>query len=88
LAWQIEFGREAKRDFAKLDKPMQRRIFEYLHERIAAADDARSFGKALRHSLSGLWCYRIGDYRVVCEIEEAKLTVLVVQIGHRSVVYE
>jgi len=88
LAWQIEFGREGKRDFAKLDKQIQRRIYEYLYERIATADDARSFGKWLRHSLSGLWCYWVGDYRVVCEIEEDRLTVLVVQIGHRSVVYE
>ncbi len=88
MAWQIEFGREAKRDFAKLDKPMQRRIFAYLNERIATSEDARSFGKALRHSFSGLWCYRVGDYRVVCDIQDDKLMVLVVQIGHRSVVYE
>ncbi len=88
MAWQIEFGREGKRDFAKLDTPMQRRIYEYLNERIAVADDVRHFGKALRHSLSGLWCYRVGDYRVVCEIEDDRLLVLVVQIGHRSVVYE
>jgi len=88
LAWLIEFGREARQDFANLDKPIQRRIYSYLNERIATATDARSFGKALRHSFSGLWCYRVGDYRVVCKIEDDKLTVLVVQIGHRSSVYE
>jgi mRNA interferase RelE/StbE len=88
LAWLIEFAREGKRDFVKLDKPIQRRIYDYLHERIATADDVRSFGKALRHSLSGLWCYRVGDYRLVCKIEDDNLTVLVVQIGHRSSVYD
>ncbi len=88
MAWRIELGREAKRDLARLDKPVQRKIFQYLNLRIATASDPRSFGKALRHNLSGLWCYRVGDYRIVCKVEDNALVVLVVEIGHRSTVYD
>jgi mRNA interferase RelE/StbE len=88
MAWSIEFSEEAERDFSKLDKPIQRRIFAYLHGRIAASTDPRDFGKPLLHELAGLWRYRVGDYRVLCSIEEDKLTVLVVEIGHRSVIYD
>jgi mRNA interferase RelE/StbE len=88
MAWKIEFSDEADRDLSKLDKPIQRRIFRYLHERIANAEDVRDYGKSLQHELSGLWRYRVGDYRVLCRIEDQRLTVLVVEIGHRSVVYD
>ena len=88
MAWQIEFGKEARRDLAGLDKSIQRKIFQYLNSRIATAVDARNFGKALKHSLSGLWCYRVGDYRIICKIDNDNLIVLVVEIGHRSVVYD
>jgi mRNA interferase RelE/StbE len=88
MAWSIEFSDEADRDFAKLDKPIQTRIFRYLHGRIALANDPRDFGKPLRHGLAGKWSYRVGDYRILCHIEENKLLVLVVEIGHRSSVYD
>jgi mRNA interferase RelE/StbE len=88
MAWQIEFGDEAERDYSKLDKPIQRRIFRYLHERVAVAESPRDFGKALRHDLSGLWCYRVGDYRILCRLEDERLVVVVVEIDHRSSVYE
>jgi mRNA interferase RelE/StbE len=88
MAWTVEFSDEAERDFSKLDKPIQRRIYRYLNERIAQADDVRDYGKSLQHELSGLWRYRVGDYRILCRIEDQRLTVLVVEIGHRSNVYE
>ena len=88
MAWLIEFSDDADRDFSKLDKPIQRRIFRYLRDRIATSGDPRDFGKPLLHELAGLWRYRIGDFRVLCRIEDERLTVLVVEIAHRSIVYE
>jgi mRNA interferase RelE/StbE len=88
MAWSIEFSEDADRDFSKLDKSVQRRIFRYLHERIASAANPRDFGKPLLHELAGLWRYRIGDYRILCRIEDDKLTVLVVEIDHRSRIYK
>jgi mRNA interferase RelE/StbE len=88
MAWRIEFSEDAERDFAKLDRSIQRRIFRYLHDRIANAADPRDFGKPLIHEFAGLWRYRVGDYRILCSVKEQKLTVLVVQIAHRSTVYD
>jgi mRNA interferase RelE/StbE len=87
LAWTIEFDESALRDLARLDKPIQREIRRFLDDRIAPALDPRSFGHALSHQLSGLWRYRVRDYRIVCGIEDAKFIVLVVAIGHRCTVY-
>ncbi len=67
---------------------MQREILEYMEKRIGKAQDPRTFGKPLRHSKFGLWRYRVRDYRIICELREAQLRVLMVAIGHRSIVYE
>jgi mRNA interferase RelE/StbE len=88
MAWQIEFTAEAERDFSKLGRSIQRRIFAYLNGRIATAADPRDYGKPLLHELSGLWRYRVGDYRILCRLEEERVTVLVVEISHRSTVYD
>jgi mRNA interferase RelE/StbE len=88
LAWTIEYDVEAVRDLKKLDRQAQREILDYMEERIGRAEDPRSFGKALRHSKFGLWRYRVRDYRIICQLQQAKLIVLVVAIGHRSNVYE
>ena len=88
LAWTIEFEERAKRDLSKLDKSIQREIVRYLETRISNSHDPRSFGHALSHNLSGLWRYRVRDYRIVCKLEQDRLIVLVIAIGHRSQVYK
>ena len=88
MAWSIEFGEEADRDFAALDREIQRRVYKYMHERIASAENPRDFGKPLRHELTGLWRYRVGDYRILCQLEDHRVTVLVVEIIHRSKAYD
>jgi len=89
LTWQIEWDEKARRELRKLDKPVQKAILKYLRERIAeGGEDPRSFGKALGFDKFGLWRYRVGDYRIVCRIEDDKLIVVVVKVGHRRQVYE
>jgi mRNA interferase RelE/StbE len=63
-------------------------ILRYLRERIANCDDPRRFGKALSHNKADLWRYRVGDYRIICEIQDRKLVVLVIAVGHRREIYE
>jgi len=87
LAWTIEYDEEAVRDLKKLDRRAQREILDYMGQRIGRAEDPRSFGKPLRHSKFGLWRYRVRDYRIICQLQQAKLIVLVVAVGHRSNVY-
>jgi mRNA interferase RelE/StbE len=87
LAWTVEFTPGAERDFKQLDKPVQKRISQFLHERVAAAEDPRAVGEALKGDLAGLWRYRVGDYRILCRIEDSRIVVTVVAIGHRSSIY-
>jgi mRNA interferase RelE/StbE len=87
LAWSIEYAETAKRQLRKLDKVTARRIVDFMDERIAPSDDPRTLGKALKGSLGDLWRYRVGDFRVLCDIQDRVLTVLVLQIGNRREVY-
>jgi len=84
----IEFDDAAKKDLAKLDKQVARRITGYLRERVAPLDDPRSIGHALKGaSLGELWRYRVGDYRIICDIQDRALRILVVRIGNRREIY-
>ena len=88
LAWLVEFEDAAVKDLAKLDKQIARRITEFLRIRVAPLDDARSLGHALTGSKLGeFWRYRVGDYRVICEIQDRVLRILVISIGHRREIY-
>jgi mRNA interferase RelE/StbE len=87
LAWTIEYAETAKKQLRKLDKPSARRIVDFMDERIAPSNDPRAIGKALRGPLGDLWRYRVGDYRVICDLQDGALTVLVLQVGNRREVY-
>ena len=87
MAWTIDYTDTALNQLRKLDKQSARRILDFLDERVAQRDDPRSTGKALTGPLGGLWRYRIGDFRVICEIQDGELRVLVVELGNRREVY-
>jgi len=88
LAWRIEFEEAAVKELARLDKPVARRILTFLRERVAALDDPRSVGEALKGSKLGeFWKYRVGDYRIVTHIEDGALRILVLKVGNRKEVY-
>lgn len=88
MAWSIEYDPGALKDLKKLDRTIQREIVDYMDTRVAPAEDPRQFGKPLRASKFGLWRYRVRDYRIVCELQQKRLVVLVVTVGHRSTVYD
>ena len=87
MAWTIEYAETAKKQLRKLDKLTARRIVDFMDERVARGNDPRELGKALKGSLGSLWRYRVGDYRVFCDIQDGVMTVLVLQIGNRREVY-
>lgn len=87
MAWTIDYTQTALNQLRKLDKQSARRILDFMDERIAQRDDPRSTGKALTGPLGGLWRYRVGDFRVICEIQDGELRVLVVELGNRREVY-
>lgn len=86
-SWKAEFTPEARRQFERLDRSVQRRIQTYLNKHVLAGD-LRRVGRALRGGLSGLWRYRVGDFRLIAKLEDAILTVVIIKAGHRSVIYE
>jgi mRNA interferase RelE/StbE len=88
LVWIIEWDERAIKDAKRLGIQASREIVEYLKKRIATAQDPRRFGKALTGDKSGLWRYRVRDYRILCRIEDKRLIVLVLGVGHRKNVYD
>ncbi len=71
-----------------MDKQSARRIVDFMGLRIAALDDPRQLGKSLKGELGEFWRYRVGDYRILCEIRDDELVILAATIGHRREIYE
>ena len=88
MDWKIEYSPDAIRQLNKLDQPIRRKLFRYLEEHIQGCKNPRHFGAALVANLSGFWRDRVGDYRIICEIQEEKVIVLVLTIGHRREIYK
>ncbi len=87
MGWTIDYSNTAREQLRKLDKSLARRIVNYMDERIATLENPRNAGKPLVGALGGLWRYRIGDCRVICDIQDGALRILVVRLGNRSDVY-
>ena len=88
MAWTVELDKAAERELDKLDSQVAKRILTFLHERVAHLEDPRSIGEALKGSkLGDFWKYRVGDYRIICSIEDGAVQILVVKIGNRRGVY-
>ena len=88
MSWVCKFDRRALRELNKLDPQNKRLILAYLEERIQTDADPRRFGKRLKAKLAGLWRYRVGNYRVICQIVDNEMIVLVLAVGHRKTIYE
>jgi mRNA interferase RelE/StbE len=88
MAWRIEFDRSAERELDKLDRDAAARILRFLNERVAPLDDPRAIGEALKGSrLGAFWKYRVGDYRIIAQIDDGAVRIIVVRIGNRRDVY-
>ena len=87
MGWTVEYDPRAISDLNRLSREVKADIVRYLEERVAQATSPRDFGRSLRHDRFGLWRYRVRDYRIICNLKDDVLTVLVVGIGHRRNVY-
>lgn len=88
MAWRIDLTATAAKQLAKLDKSEAKRITSFLRQRLAVLDDPRTTGKAQTGPhLGAYWRYRVGDYRIICDIQDGALCVLVIEIGNRREVY-
>lgn len=87
MSWIVRFDKHAVKQLQKLDKTVSRQILDYM-ELVSGLEDPFSRGSGLKGNLAGLWRYRVGDYRVICDIQAKVVTVFVVEIGHRSDIYD
>jgi mRNA interferase RelE/StbE len=88
LVWRISFSASAEKQLGKLDRPVAQRILTFLRGRVAVLDDPRAIGEALHGSeLGEFWRYRVGDWRLICEIQDKKILITVLSLGNRREVY-
>jgi mRNA interferase RelE/StbE len=87
LAWTIEISRTAEKQIKRLNRVAQAAIVRFLRDRLKPAQNPRQLGKPLHGDKGGLWRYRVGDYRLICDIQDEKVVVLVLRVGHRKDIY-
>ncbi len=85
--YQVLFNEAVKKDLKKLDKFQAKLIKKWIVENLINQSDPRKSGKALKGNLHGLWRYRVGAYRIIAEIKDSELIILVIEIGHRKDAY-
>jgi len=88
LGYKIDYSQDARKQLKKLDKQVSTRVFKWLEDRVVGCNNPRLWGEALVGEFTGLWKYRIGDFRLICEIKDYQLVVLVIELGHRKEVYK
>ena len=86
--FEIELSERFKKEFRKLDKYTQKIIRAWIDKNLVNCENPRQHGKGLTANRSGQWRYRIGDYRLICQIEDNKMIILALSIGHRRDIYE
>ncbi len=87
MSYTVETTERFDREFRKLDRYTQRMIKAWINKNLEGCQDPRSHGKALTANLNGLWRYRIGDYRIICIIEDSRLVIMALNVGHRREIY-
>lgn len=87
MAWTVEYTDTALKQLRRLDKPHARRILDFMAVRVAAQEDPRALGQSLSGSLRTYWRYRVGDYRVICDLQDEVVQILVIEVGHRREIY-
>lgn len=88
MGYKVLFSSEAAKEIKKLDKSTKTILEKWLRKHLVGCENPRAFGKGLTADKTGLWRYRIGNYRLICEIKDDELIILALTFGHRSEVYE
>lgn len=88
MKWKVEYASSVQKEIRRLDPQTKQRIRTYLEQRLMTTADPRQLGKPLKGQFSTLWRYRVGDYRIVCDLDDHVLTILVLRVAHRRQVYD
>jgi mRNA interferase RelE/StbE len=87
MTWRIEFDNRARKELRKLNPQDQDRILKWLRHNLTGDENPRRFGTSLKGRMKGLWRYRIGDHRIISQIKDEEIVILVIRIGHRRDIY-
>lgn len=88
MIYHVEFTKSVYKTLSKLDKYTANMLINWISDKLDGTNNPRIHGKALSSNLVGLWRYRVGDYRIIAKIEDGKLIILIVAIGHRREIYD
>ncbi len=88
MKYKVEFTKSALKDIKKLDKPTAAMLLGWIRKNLEGCSDPRQHGKGLTANRSGQWRYRVGDYRLLADIQDEKIVILIVNVGHRSEIYK
>ena len=88
MKYSVVLSNKARKNLKKLNKTVSAMLIAWIRKNLHETENPRALGKALTANLSGLWRYRVGDYRIITEIQDEIITVLVLEIGHRREIYQ
>ncbi len=88
IKWNFRFSEEAEKEFNKLDKPIQKKIRDFFNNRVLSQPNPKIYGKQLKGSLKTFWSYRVGDYRLICNLQDKEFVILALKVAHRREVYK
>ncbi len=88
MKYQVSTTSRFDREFKKLDKYTQRILKKWIQNNLVDCENPRIHGKGLVADLKGLWRYRIGDYRLICDIQDENLVIIALTVGHRREIYD
>ena len=87
MIYHVEYLKSVQKALEKMDKYTKRILFEWIDKNLEGCSDPRIHGKALSANRVGQWRYRVGDYRIIADIQDSKLVILVIAVGHRREIY-
>lgn len=88
MMYRVNYSKEAVKTLKKMDRHMATLIYAWIEKNLEGCKNPRALGKPLTANRSGQWRYRIGDYRLICEIIDEKIVILVLSVGHRREIYD
>lgn len=87
MNYRLYYTKEAKKALKKLDEPILVMVKAWIEKNLNNTDDPRRYGKALQGKYSGYWRYRVGNYRLICEIRDQELVIILIDLGYRGKIY-
>lgn len=87
MKYKVEYSRIALKQLKKMDKKIAAFIISFIEDKLVDCENPRAYGKALQANMNDKWRYRVGDYRILAKIEDEKVVIIVVEVGHRRDIY-